>query len=103
MSKFAIMCERQITETQTLEFEADTLAEAFQMAALAYIQGRTGDDPTAQEYDWDDCVVGVTELDFTALSDGPNAKRICTLTLQDAEEATMEMLAEDYGVEPTPV
>lgn len=103
MPKFAIMCERQITETQTLEFEADTLAEAFQLAALAYTQGRTRENPTALEYDWDDCAIDVTELDFTALSDGPNAKRICSLPLHEAEEATMEMLTEDHGVEPTAV
>jgi hypothetical protein len=96
MAKFAIICERQITERQTLEFEAETLADAFQMAALAYSQGRTS-DPTSQEYDWDDCSIDVTELDFSALSD--DSKIICSLTFEEAEEATTEMLAEDYGVE----
>ncbi len=97
MPKFTIMCEREITERQTLEFEAATLAEAFQMAALAYTQGRAG-DPTAQEYDWDDCSVDVTELDFSAVS--PDSKIICSLSLDEAEEATTEMLAEDYDVQP---
>ena len=40
----------------------------------------------------------MTELDFSAVS--PDSKIICSLSLDEAEEATTEMLAEDYDVQP---